>query len=156
MSNTHPFWSRIVTIAALAGWLPFAAALVFTLLPAQLPIETIIFERALIGYGALILSFLGGVRWGLRLQGGAGTDLTFVVGILGSVLGFGTLLMPYTFGLALLTMGFGAQGAWDVWSGYGGGVPQIYARLRSMMTIIVCLTLLVILIARAIVPGTPL
>lgn len=150
-----PFWTRIVTFAAFAGWLPFAAALIFTLIPGLLPIDQVIFERALIGYGALILSFLGGVRWGIRMQGGAGSDLTFVAGIFGSVLGFSTLLMPYTFGLAVLTLGFGAQGAWDVWSGYGGRVPAAYAQLRSMMTIIVCLTLLIILVARALVPALP-
>jgi len=146
MSNVPVFWSRIVTLAALAGLAPFLAGLVITLFPSISPLSEVIFERAMLGYGALILSFLGGVRWGLRLQGGAGSDLTFVIGILGSVAGFFTLLMPYTFGLIVLTIGFGLQGAWDVWS---GGVPQFYSRLRSMMTWLVCILLLTILIARA-------
>jgi len=143
------FWARIVTGAALLGWVPFAAGLLLTLLPALRPLEIVVFERAMIGYGALILAFLGGVRWGIRLQGGAGSDLIFVIGIFGSVLGFLTLLMPYTIALAVLTVGFGAQGAWDTWSGFRGGVPPLYARMRSTMTLLVCLTLLAILIARA-------
>jgi hypothetical protein len=146
MSNVPVFWSRFVTLAALAGLAPFLAGLAITLMPTLSPFNPVIFERAMIGYGALILSFLGGVRWGLRLQGGAGSDLTFVMGILGAVGGFFTLLMPYTFALAVLTIGFALQGAWDVWS---GGVPQLYSRLRSMMTWLVCFVMLAILIARA-------
>jgi hypothetical protein len=143
------FWSRIVTLAAAAGLTPFLVGLAITLNPAWAPVEMQIFERALIGFGALILSFLGGVRWGIRMQGGAGTDLTFIIGIFGSIAGFFTLLMPYTFGLIILTIGFAMQGAWDVWS---GGVPQFYAKLRAVMTWLVCIILLAILIARMLVP----
>ncbi|HEY8595066.1 MAG TPA: DUF3429 domain-containing protein [Devosiaceae bacterium] len=152
MASSSGFWSRIVTLTAFAGWLPFLAGLALTLYPPFLPITQTVFERAMLGYGVLILGFLGGVRWGIRLQGGAGSDLTYVVGIIGSVLGFFVLLMPYEFGLAVLTVAFGAQGAWDVWSGLQGGVPQSYARLRSLMTWLVCLTLIAILAARAVTP----
>lgn len=148
MSHVPVFWSRIVTLVALAGLIPFLAGLILTLFPSLSPLSATIFERALIGYGALILSFLGGVRWGLRLQGGAGTDLTFIMGMFGSIAGFFTLLMPYTFGLVMLTIGFGLQGAWDVWS---GGVPEFYSRLRAMVTWLVCFILLATLIARALV-----
>ncbi len=145
MSHIPPFWSRIVTLAAIFGLLPFIFALIVTFNPSLLPVEQAIFERAVIGFGVLILSFLGGVRWGLRLQGGAGSDLTFIVGMLGSAAGFFILLMPYNFGLIILTIGFALQGAWDVWS---SGVPEFYARLRASMTWLVCLLLVAILIAR--------
>lgn len=153
MSNVPVFWSRIVTISALLGLAPFAAGLILTISPGFLPFDPVVFERAMLGYGALILGFLGGVRWGIRMQGGAGSDLTFVMGILGAVVGFFTLLMPYSLGLIILTMGFAAQGAWDVWSGFRGGVPQLYAQLRNMMTWLVCLILIAIVVARALIPG---
>lgn len=142
-----------MTLAALIGLLPFIAALVVTVFPQVSPLPTLIFERATLGYGALILSFLGGVRWGIRLQGGAGTDLTFVTGIVGSVLGFFTLLLPFSLGVAVLVVGFAAQGAWDVWAGHIGRVPQLYARLRSLMTWLVCVVLLAILAASSLVGG---
>lgn len=145
------FWSRTVSLAALAGWVPFATGFVLVLFPGLSPVDPVIFERALLGYGALILSFLGGVRWGIRLQGGAGSDLTYVVGIFGSVAGFITLLLPLTIGLMILTVGFGIHGLWDVWSGIRGRVPPAYARLRLVMTWLVCATLLLILIARVLV-----
>lgn len=144
MSHAPVFWTRIVTIASLAGLFPFLAGFLATLFPGLWPFEPALIERMVIGYGALILSFLGGVRWGLRLQGGAGSDLTFVMGILGSALGLITLLVPYTIGLLMLTIGFGLHGLWDAQS---GGVPQFYARLRAMMTWIVCAILLATLIA---------
>jgi len=145
MANIPVFWSRIVTFTALAGLLPFVAGLVLTLMPSLHLLDQIVFERALVGYGVLILAFLGGVRWGLRLQGGAGSDLTFVMGIIGSVAGFFMLLMPYTLALIILTIGFALQGAWDIWS---VGVPQFYSQLRRLMTLLVCVVLVAILIAR--------
>ena len=60
-----PIWTRIISIAAILGWLPFLAGLLITLFPGLWPGDTLLFERALIGYGALIMSFLGGVRWGI-------------------------------------------------------------------------------------------
>ncbi|HUV32327.1 MAG TPA: DUF3429 domain-containing protein [Devosiaceae bacterium] len=149
MSTAPPAFSRIITLAAIAGLAPFVAGLVLTLFPSLDILDPVVFERALLGYGALILSFLGGVRWGIRMQGGAGSDLTYLVGIGGSVLGFLTLLMPYGLGLTVLIVGFGAHGAWDVWGGFRGTVPRPYARLRSMMTWLVCAVLLAILAARA-------
>ncbi len=145
MSHVPPFWSHIVTLAAILGLLPFIIALFATFNPDILPLDINIFEKAIIGFGVIILSFLGGVRWGLRLQGGAGSDLTFIVGMLGSAIGFFILLMPYDFGLLILTIGFALQGAWDVWS---SGVPRFYARLRASMTWLVCLILVAILLAR--------
>lgn len=148
MAQAPVFLSRIVTVVAIAGLAPFVATLAVTLHPPLLVIDPVIFERAMLGYGALILSFLGGVRWGLRLQGGAGSDLTFIVGIFGSIAGFITLLLPFTLGLLILTIGFALQGAWDVWS---SGLPAFYARLRSIMTWLVCFVLLAILILRTII-----
>lgn len=151
MTSNSSYWLRIVNLIALIGWLPFLAALLFTIFPVLLPIDFVVFERAMIGYGALILAFLGGVRWGVRLQGGAGSDLTFIIGIIGSVLGLVTLLMPYSLAVAILTVGFGAQGAWDVWSGMRGSVPGAYAQMRSFMTLLVCFTLIATLMARGLI-----
>lgn len=141
-------WSRIVTLTAFAGLAPFIAALIFALAPGLAPLDVTIIERALIGYGAIILGFLGGVRWGIRLQGGAGSDLTFVIGILGSGLGLFTLLLPYPFALALLAIGFALQGAWDVVAGRTGAIPHFYAQIRHLLTWLVCLVLILILVVK--------
>lgn len=141
-------FSTITGIAALLGLLPFLAGLFFTLFPATLPIDHIIYERALLGYGAAILSFLGGVRWGIRLSGGAGSQLTYVAGIFGSILGFITILMPVEIGLSMLIVGFLIYGIWDVWAGYAGSLPREYAHMRAAMTGLVCLVLALIILFR--------
>jgi hypothetical protein len=150
MSQVPVFWSRTITFAAIAGLIPFAGALILTLFPGAALLDPIVLERATIGYGALILGFLGGVRWGIRMQGGAGSDLTYLVGIAGAIVGFFTLLMPYVLALAVLTVGFGAQGAWDVWGGFRGTVPKPYARLRSTLTWLVCILLIAIIAIKGI------
>jgi hypothetical protein len=139
--------SRIVNLVTLAGLLPFIAGLVFAIFPDMAPIESVMIERALIGFGAVILSFLGGVRWGLRLQGGAGSDLTFVMGMLGAIGGLVMLLLPYEAALTLLAIGFGLQGIWDMRS---SGVPTAYASMRGLMTWVVCAIIIAILILRLI------
>lgn len=147
---THPiqFMSRIVSIVAFAGLVPFAAGLLFTLKPELAPLNILIVERAIIGFGAVILSFLGGVRWGLRLQGGAGDNLTFIMGMLGALGGLVMLLIPYQFALIILVVGFTLQGLWDVRS---SGVPAHYASLRGIMTWLVCALIIAILVARLLV-----
>lgn len=137
--------SRIVNLVILVGLLPFIAGLVFTIFPDWAPIESMRIERALIGFGAVILSFLGGVRWGLRLQGGAGSDLTFIMGMMGAMGGLIMLLLPYEWALTLLAIGFGLQGLWDMRS---NGVPVAYASMRGLMTWVVCLLIVAILILR--------
>ncbi|WP_164730597.1 DUF3429 domain-containing protein [Pelagibacterium montanilacus] len=143
-------FSTITGLAALGGLLPFLAGLALALFPDLSPIDRVIYERAMLGYGAAILSFLGGVRWGIRLGGGAGSELTYIAGILGSALGFFTLLMPLPIGLAMLIAGFALHGFWDIWSGYRGALPADYARLRAIMTGIVCAVLAAILVVEII------
>jgi len=151
MSSLPLFWSRTVAFAGLAGWVPFVIGILFTVFPAISPFDVSVFERALVAYGALILSFLGGVRWGVRLQGGAGSDLTYIVGAFGSIAGFVTILMPINLGLIILTIGFAIHGVWDVAAGMQGRVPQAYARLRAVLTWLTCVVLILIFVARLIV-----
>ena len=64
--------------------------------------------RALAGYGAIILSFLGGVRWGLAMAVLAPDKLAIPLSlsILPSILGWAALLLPATSGLHLLAACF--------------------------------------------------
>jgi hypothetical protein len=148
MNSLPIFWSRTVAFAGLAGVIPFLIGLLVTLFPGLSPFDPNHFERALVGYGALILSFLGGIRWGIRLQGGAGTDLTYIVGTFGAIIGFIVILLPVNFGLIVLALAFALHGIWDVKAGMSGRVPQAYARLRIVLTWLVCLILIFIIIAR--------
>jgi Protein of unknown function (DUF3429) len=56
-------------------------------------------------YGAVILSFLGGIRWAQALNGQLDA-LDFVLSIMPSLLACLSLLLPSRFGLASLALGF--------------------------------------------------
>ncbi len=104
------FWRDLASAppAALAlgflGLAPFfAAAAMLVLAPAQRDAAML----ALLAYGAVILSFLGGVRWGLAIAGAAGDRLFWplLVSIAPSLIGWAAVLIGARAGLALLAAG---------------------------------------------------
>jgi hypothetical protein len=88
-----------------SGLIPFVAAAAGALI-ADSALQDMSL-RALVAYGAVILSFLGGVRWGLAI---AQTDATalwkpLVISVLPSLLGWAALLLPTGTGLLILATG---------------------------------------------------
>jgi hypothetical protein len=84
-----------------AGLLPFAllAALLWTV-PAD---WQALAAAALVGYGAVIASFLGGVHWGIAGQlPQQAAKFHYVWGVVPSLLGWVALFMPASAGLPLL------------------------------------------------------
>jgi hypothetical protein len=64
--------------------------------------------QALLAYGAVILSFLGGIRWGLAIVKSDHSDLLspLCISVLPSLLGWLALLISASAGLLLLALGF--------------------------------------------------
>lgn len=87
-------------------------------------------------YGAIILSFLGGIRWGTAIgpydTGRQATE--FSASVLGSLAGLAAAFLPPIPALALLIAGFLMQGLWDVMSVDAGRLPQWFGRLRMILT----------------------
>ena len=100
---------RIPTAAlvlGLAGLIPFAACAVAAhAVPAGQQAGAL---QALAGYGAVILSFLGGVRWGLviRMPAEGAVFPHLLLSVAPSILCWAALLLPTRAGLALLAVGF--------------------------------------------------
>ncbi len=123
------------------GLIPFlAGALAPWLLPAEgLPDA----DLALIGYGAVILSFLGGVHWGLAAP--AGRPLQIGLSVLPSLVGWLALLVAnlHASGLALwlLAAAFAVLLPGDLLAAGRGLAPAWYPRLRVPLTLIVVLCL---------------
>ena len=92
--------------------------------------------RLVVIYGAIILSFLGGIRWGTALgpydTGRQGIE--FSASVLGSLAGLAAAFLPAIPGLALLIAGFLMQGLWDVTSVEAGKLPGWFGRLRMLLT----------------------
>jgi hypothetical protein len=96
--NSEP--SLLARRLGYAGLVPFVllAVLLWTVrADAQGPVAL-----ALVGYGAVIASFLGGVHWGLAGQLPAqDAKWHYVWGVLPSLLGWVAVVLPATAGLAL-------------------------------------------------------
>ncbi len=126
------------------GLLPFIVGAVLTLYPpTSAPLDWAFATRA---YAALILAFLGGVRFGfavvdenLRRQSGA-----LFVGVLPTISAWIALLLAPAAGITLLLVSFFLQGLLDLF-GLRNGIRPWYGRLRLRLTIVVLIALGVLL-----------
>jgi Protein of unknown function (DUF3429) len=122
----------------LAGAVPFLVgatlpAFGFTLV-AGVPVRV-----AMLVYGAVILSFLGGIRWGLALRE-PNVDrqaLQFVVSVIPSLVGWVAVLVGTLPGMALLAIAFAAQGLLDLKFTEAGRAPAWFGRLRLLLSVLV-------------------
>lgn len=102
---------------------------------------------ALAAYGAVILSFLGGIHWGLAIAGfgpAACEEIAWsrlVVGVSPSLLGWGALFLPRPFDLLLLAIAFALLLAVDSRLSQMERAPAWYPRLRLPLTLVVVASL---------------
>ena len=115
-----------------AGLIPFAVVVAVGLLPAAPPHDLPL--RALLAYGAVILSFLGGIRWGLAIATTDPADLfgPLFLSIAPALLGWIALLVPSSTGLVLLALGFAAILIADLWL---STAPHWYRSLRLPLSV---------------------
>lgn len=108
--------------------------------------------KAFIAYGAIILTFVGAIHWGiaLGLPHGGGTDpsnatIAFGYGwsVLPALLGWLATLVPAGLALVLLVAGFAAQLFIDARIAAAHRLPAWYLALRLLLTaaVITCLLL---------------
>ncbi len=129
-----------------AGALPFVAGVLLALAgDASLGAWAV---EALRAYGAVILSFMAGIHWGLAMADrGAGAGQGASWGRLGlsvtpALLGWLALLLPPVAGFLLLATSFAALLAVDLASVRRGMAPAWYPRLRWPLTTIVVICML--------------
>lgn len=124
-----------------AGLIPFAAALLGVLLGGDE--RQAYFAQQFIAYGAVILSFVGAVHWGLALGDGAVRVMRLSMSILPALLAWAALLLPGSAAAWLLLAGFVALRAWEAGPAVARTLPGWYRRLRTRLTAAVGLMLLV-------------
>jgi hypothetical protein len=90
-------------------------------------------------YSAVILSFLGGIRWGLGIGGERPDARDIALSVLPSLAGWFALFLPAQASVAILLLCFCGQGAWDSISIHGGKGPPWFAGLRITLTLLVAL-----------------
>ncbi len=130
----------------IAGLIPFAGGALALWLPGLLHASG---QGLLISYGAIILTFLGGVRWGTAMgpYDGRRQGFDFTAGVLGSLGGLAALFLPAIPALTLLIAGFLLHALWDVRSVEAGRLPPWYGKLRMKLTVGAELSLILGLVA---------
>ena len=127
---------RLATWLAAAGLAPIAVLSVWL---AGIPADHIwrdISILLLASYGAIVLSFLGGSRWGLAVAGhGTERQRDLAVSMAPPLIGWLAFLLPPQYGFVVLAVAFAAQGAWDALAGQTGLLPLWFVRLRTYLTI---------------------
>ena len=81
--------------------------------------------QVLLVYGAVILSFLGGARWGVALaRDDHDARLDFSLAMLPPLLGWIAVFIPVPYAFAGLAVAFAAQGAWDTLAVHAEKAPS--------------------------------
>jgi hypothetical protein len=98
-------------------------------------------------YGAVILSFLGGIHWGMEMTRhasleGRNSSWRLGVSVLPSLAAWTALALPGDYSLLGLCAGFAGMLAYDLYAARCGDVPAWYPKLRIPLTFVVCLALL--------------
>jgi hypothetical protein len=121
------------------GLLPFAAALSGFLFTDQPDLRNW-FARQYLGYGAVVLSFLGAVQWGvgLGLRGGSAQVERFVAAVLPALAAWASLPLAAPAGATIQFGAFVALKAWEAGPAVSALLPAWYRQLRSQLTVIVC------------------
>jgi len=104
---------------------------------------------ALVVYGALILSFLGGIHWGLAIAGfgpdqvNIATFRRLACSVVPALIGWCALLLPPREGLPVLATAFILLFLFDLFASRQGEAPVWYPYLRWPLTMAVVAALLV-------------
>lgn len=136
---------RLAWFLALAGSLPFVGATV-ALYASDAAAVRVPAIAALVTYSAVILSFLGGIEWGLAIRDESGTESTRVLALgastVSSLAAWAVLWLPspqWQVGAALGL--FVAVWAADQWMASRGLLPAWFVDLRTAASALVAVIL---------------
>ena len=129
---------RYAKLLGYSGVLPFAVLAVLHFYGKQQIADAAL--RSFIAYGAIILSFLGGIRWGVASQSDRFGGAAPVISVLPSLWAFGCLLWPDPeIALWGLMAGFMLMAIADRWFPPPGGANwMIVLRTRLSSAVIAC------------------
>ena len=135
-----------------AGWLGGFGAVPFIGLAAATPFQSgptkVLVVHAMAAYGAVILSFLGGVHWGLAIGSEHGSDRgklpsRLVSSVIPSLVGWFALLIGGTTGLFILAAAVATMLWVDLRATTMGEAPPWYPKLRIPLSLVVIAALLI-------------
>lgn len=117
-----------------AKWMGYLGLLPFGLGAAGVWLGMPWMVAVLIAYGAIILSFVGAIHWGLAMSQRGAQAKVFYASVLPALLGWVSLMIPNMIGLPLLMVGFIG---WRLWEQRESGVllPGWFRTLRTVLTV---------------------
>ena len=111
-----PFWSLPAAAILAPAWAAISAAVVAA-------------------YAALILSFLGGARWGLAVKDASPNPVVVGLAMTPTLAGLAVLVFAHgEMRLQLLALAAALTLSW-AWDFRANGLPPLYARLRTGLTL---------------------
>ncbi|WP_193227590.1 DUF3429 domain-containing protein [Aureimonas psammosilenae] len=123
----------------LGGLVPFVVPTLLLLYAGRDFIAFDMLVTAIGGYSAVILSFLGGIRWGSSLMTSVSGRGTLILSILPALVGWILLFLPVPWLFAGFAAAFLLQGVWDVFAIQRGALPLYFRKLRITLTVVVVL-----------------
>ena len=120
-------------LLGLAGLIPFWALAVGLLLHGALNVSPPQLDAALATYGAIIASFLGGIRWGLAVPAGD-SGRHYAISVVPSLAAWGLLAAPEPWRLAGLGLVALALGPIDLDLVRSGMAPVWFGTLRLILS----------------------
>lgn len=144
---------RTATLLALLGFLPFAFLTTLLLVDPGLIPQDIGWDvgpgslviTAFKVYAAIILSFIGGIRWGVAIvqqQGDREESEALVLAAGPSLIGWLAFFTGEPWSFAVFAVAYAATGWWDGRLAGNKGVPSWFGRLRLMLTVLVMATMI--------------
>ena len=145
---------RMVWLLSLGGLIPFVAcALVLLVLGITNPVAdpaVVIFRN----YSVVILSFLGGIRWGHAILHSQDETSIIQLGsvpasIVPALVAWATMFLPSAPALALLLLAYCLQGVWDSFSAHLDVLPKWFGTVRIVLTACVAVSHIVVFLLLA-------
>ena len=97
----------------------------------------------LITYAAIILSFMGAIHWGMAMsKTDNNQNKYFITGVIPALVAWISLLIPESFSLIILFIGFILLISYDIAVEKSLGFPNWYIPMRIRLTFIVLLSLI--------------
>ncbi|MEM7070021.1 MAG: DUF3429 domain-containing protein [Pseudomonadota bacterium] len=142
--NTSQEARKIAWILSIGGFIPFGLlALLIALTGHGSPLFQPLLDIFKI-WSVIILSFLGGIRWGLAISHEPFDNFSLVLSVVGSILAWMAMLLPDTYAIPVLLVLFCAHGAWDSFFINLGKAPPWFASIRVTLTFLVAAAHLIV------------
>ncbi len=130
-------------IPGVLGLIPFWGLALLVAMPLDVPTDLAMF--ALVTYGAIILTFVGAIWWGLAVHAPEGTPRSwmFIWSVIPSLIGWSGVLVSEVIGIPMIMIGLLMQWALDL--AVHRACPTLFPawvlRLRTLLTVAAVLAL---------------